>query len=101
MPCDTWMRLRRSHRIVIPLHLLKVLRRARQLTKCATKREAGHDWTGGEERRRLEIVEAWHRAREAGVAQKDFCSDRDIKVDRLNKLVNWFTQRQKRGGERI
>jgi len=52
-----------------------------------------------EAHRRLSIVEKWQRAKEAGVAQKGFCSDKSITVADLNSWVNWSTQRQKRRGE--
>ncbi len=56
---------------------------------------------GAEENRRMALVEKWERAKAAGTARKDFCSDNGIRADRLDRLVNWYTQRQKRSGARI
>lgn len=71
---------------------------ALEACQSAAKRKKGGRprLDGQEERRRTALVEEWQRAKEAGVVQKDFCADKGITVDRLNKLVNWFTQRQKR-----
>jgi hypothetical protein len=49
-----------------------------------------------EERRRLEILAGWEKARDAGVSRKDFCADERITVKQLENFHRWKLQRENR-----
>jgi hypothetical protein len=51
---------------------------------------------GREELARSEFVRAWEIAKERGVSQKEFCSERGKTIKYLNAAKNWDTQRRKR-----
>jgi hypothetical protein len=44
---------------------------------------------GEEAEERLDILERWMRAKEAGVRQKDFCRDRGLDPDDLQRYLRW------------
>jgi len=51
--------------------------------------------TANNERRRLDVLEKWYRAK-GRVSQAEFCDDEKISVKYLNTCVNWQTQRRRR-----
>lgn len=52
-----------------------------------------------ETKKRLDLVEQWQRAKNAGVRQKDFCTDNDIALEHLTKCLNWAVQSRRRGNK--
>jgi hypothetical protein len=50
-----------------------------------------------DERKRLETLAAWQRARDAGVSRRDFCDDVGITVKQLENFQRWKQQRENRG----
>lgn len=51
-----------------------------------------------EKRRREELLEAWERAKTAGVRQKDFCQDEGVSTTYLTMCIDWRRQKKRRAG---
>lgn len=49
-----------------------------------------------EARKRKDLVVRWHRAKDKGVRQEDFCSDNKVQLKYLTKCLNWLEQRRRR-----
>lgn len=49
-----------------------------------------------EAKRRKALIEAWQRAKEAGIPMKDFCEDRECDLKYLEKCLNWASQQSRR-----
>ncbi len=56
----------------------------------------GRRLTESEARKRLEVLGKWHKARDAGISQKDFCRDNNLSLKKLTTYINWSAQRQRR-----
>lgn len=62
------------------------------------KGKAGRPKVDGEdEKRDLQLFADWQTAKTAGIAAKDFCTDKGIKVPELDRVVDWVAKRRRRG----
>ncbi len=52
---------------------------------------------GEDEKRDLQLFADWQTAKTAGIAAKDFCTDKGIKVPELDRIVGWVATRRRRG----
>jgi hypothetical protein len=50
-----------------------------------------------QENDRQRLFGAWERAKGAGVGRKEFCEDQDVTLNHLEKIINWQSQRKRRG----
>ena len=55
-----------------------------------------HPLPANKAKRRTIILEAWARAKGAGVRQKDFCKDNNLTTGELGKYVTWQATRNRR-----
>jgi hypothetical protein len=65
-------------------------------TKASKAKGGRPGLTEAEKTRRLQLIDDWNRAKEAGESMKGFCSDRGVDWKYLEKCVNWCAQQRRR-----
>jgi len=69
---------------------------ARQPEGPSTKAKKPGRRSVHDEQQRLDILEAWEKAKKAGISKKKFCRDTDIEAGKLERYQNWKRMRDRR-----
>lgn len=83
--------------VVVPDETIKKGRRKRGKTAKQPAKGGRPKKSKEVEKDRRNLLDKWQRAKEAGTLRWQFCANEGIEVSELEKVVNWASQRRRRG----